>query len=67
LESDTDGSKADPMAIDYANHRRTIESFLDGLDGEESYPLDAVESRKAVEIIEAIYESAEKNEPACLS
>lgn len=33
------------------------------LDGEEPYPADAAESRKAVEIIEALYESAEKNEP----
>lgn len=66
-ESDTSGGAADPMDIDYSNHRRNIEKFLDSLSGDESYPLDAVEARKAVEIIEAIYESAERNEPVQIS
>lgn len=66
-ESDTSGGAADPMAIDYTNHQRTIERFLDALETDEPYPLDAAEARKSVEIIEGVYESAEKNEPVRLS
>lgn len=62
-ESETAGGAADPMAIDYANHRRNIATFLDALDADEPYSLDATEARKAVEIIEAIYESAERGTP----
>ncbi len=56
------GGAADPMAIDYANHRRNIESFLDARASGDPYLLDAGEARKAVEIIEAMYESAARNE-----
>lgn len=65
-ESDTSGGAADPMAIDYSNHRRNIEAFLGTLSSDESYPLDATEARKAVAIIEAIYESAETGAPVRL-
>lgn len=60
------GGAADPMAIDYANHRRNIAAFLDSLSAGEPFALDVREARKAVEIIEAIYESAERNEPVGL-
>jgi predicted dehydrogenase len=63
-ETETGGGAADPMAIDYANHRRNIADFLDSADGE--FMLDAAEARKAVEIIEAVYESAESGEPVGL-
>ncbi|WP_415382994.1 Gfo/Idh/MocA family protein [Halosimplex sp. TS25] len=62
-ETDSGGGAADPMSIDYANHRRNIEDFLDAREDDEPYMLDASEARKAVEIIEAIYESAERGEP----
>ncbi|WP_436923590.1 Gfo/Idh/MocA family protein [Halosimplex amylolyticum] len=62
-ETDSGGGAADPMSIDYANHRRNIEDFLDARANDEPYMLDASEARKAVEIIEAIYESAERGEP----
>ncbi|MFC7195869.1 Gfo/Idh/MocA family oxidoreductase [Halosimplex aquaticum] len=51
------------MSIDYANHRRNIEDFLGARANDEPYMLDASEARKAVEIIEAIYESADSGEP----
>ena len=62
-ETDGGGGAADPMSIDYANHRRNIEDFLDARRENEPYMLDASEARKAVAIIEAIYESAERGEP----
>ena len=62
-ETESGGGAADPMSIDYANHRRNIEAFLDARTNDEPYLLDASEARKAVEIIEAIYESAERGEP----
>lgn len=65
-ESETSGGAADPMAIDYSNHRRNIEAFLGTLSTDEPYPLNATEARKAVAIIEAIYESADRDEPVRL-
>jgi len=62
-ETESGGGAADPMSIDYANHRRNIEAFLEARASGEDYLLDASEARKAVEIIEAIYESAERGEP----
>jgi len=53
---------ADPMSIGYSNHTRNIRAFLQALDADEPYVLDATEARKSVEIIEAIYESAETGE-----
>lgn len=62
-ETETGGGAADPMAIDYDNHRRNIAAFLDSLDTDEPFMLSASEARKAVEIIEALYESAAAGEP----
>ena len=62
-ESTTTGGAADPMAIDYSNHTRNIEGFLRALEGDTSLILDAPEARKAVAIIEAIYESAQTGQP----
>ncbi|QLH84835.1 Gfo/Idh/MocA family protein [Halosimplex pelagicum] len=62
-ETESGGGAADPMSIDYANHRRNIADFLDARASGEPYMLDASEARKAVAIIEAIYDSAERGEP----
>ena len=62
-ETDSGGGAADPMSIDYENHRRNIADFLDARANDEPFMLDASEARKAVEIIEAIYDSAERGEP----
>lgn len=61
------GGAADPMSIDYANHRRNIEAFLSSLDGDGTYPLDGPAARVAVETIEAIYESAATGRPVTLN
>jgi predicted dehydrogenase len=54
----TGGGASDPMAIDYVNHTRNIAAFLDALEGKSELMLDGREARKAVAIIEAVYESA---------
>ncbi|WP_254274495.1 Gfo/Idh/MocA family protein [Haloarcula marina] len=61
-ESDGGGA-ADPMSIEDEFHRRNIDSFLTAVERDEPYMLDAQEARKAVEIVEAVYESAERGRP----
>jgi len=63
VETESGGGAADPMSIDYANHRRNVEDFLESLEADEPYALDGAEARKAVEIVTAIYESAERGRP----
>jgi len=65
-ETASGGGAADPMDIDYANHRRNIEAFLSTLGTDERYALDGAEARTAVEIITAIYESAASSQPVRL-
>ncbi len=57
-ETQSGGAAADPMAIDYSLHTGNIRAFVEWLEGNEDFMLDGPESRKAVAIIEAIYESA---------
>jgi UDP-N-acetyl-2-amino-2-deoxyglucuronate dehydrogenase len=52
------GGGGDPMAFDCANHQRNIADFLGSVERGEQPALDGIESRKAVAIAEAIYESA---------
>lgn len=63
-ETDETGGASDPMAIDYAGHTKNIAAFLDrdGISSDDE--LDGREARKAVAVVEAIYESAETNRPA---
>ena len=58
-----EGGASDPMAIDYEKHRRNIEAFLRWVDHDAPFALDAAEARTAVEIIEAVYASAEDGRP----
>ncbi|MCX5661817.1 MAG: Gfo/Idh/MocA family oxidoreductase [Planctomycetota bacterium] len=60
----TGGGAADPMAIDYSGHTRNLVSFLESLDAGQQPAIDGVEARKAVAIIEAIYESARTGKAA---
>lgn len=52
------GGASDPMAIDYSGHTRNIAAFLDSISTGKPPSIDGVQARKAVAIIEAIYESA---------
>jgi len=55
----TGGGAADPMAIGYHGHKRLFESFVNSLRNNTAIEIDGPEAIKAVEIIEAIYKSAE--------
>jgi UDP-N-acetyl-2-amino-2-deoxyglucuronate dehydrogenase len=55
--SGTSGGAADPMAINYACHTRNFEDFLAAVRSGQRPPLDGMEGRKAVAIVEACYKS----------
>jgi UDP-N-acetyl-2-amino-2-deoxyglucuronate dehydrogenase len=56
--SGTSGGAADPMAINYVCHTRNFEAFLAALREGRQPPLNGLEGRKAVAIVEACYKSA---------
>ncbi len=58
------GGASDPLAISYDGHTRNIGAFLESLESDKPFMLDATEARKAVAIIEALYESAKTGKPA---
>jgi predicted dehydrogenase len=62
--STTSGGAADPMAINYACHTRNFEEILAAIRSGRRPPLDGLEGRKAVAIIEACYKSARTGRPA---
>ena len=64
--SSTSGGAADPMAINYSCHTRNFQSFLDALRNGRRPPLDGLEGRKAVAIIEACYKSARTGRAAAV-
>ena len=53
-----DGGASDPTAIAYQGHKRNIEAFIDSLETGKPFILDAQQSRKAVELVLAIYKAA---------
>lgn len=57
-ETQTGGGAGDPMAIDHGHHRRNIAAFVESIEMGRPFILCGSEARKAVAIIEAIYESA---------
>lgn len=57
------GGAADPLALDYVNHRRNIALFLDAVRTGEPLALDGREARKAVAVIRAAYDSASTGRP----
>ena len=58
-ETHEGGGVADPAAMTHHNHKKNIASFLGAIETKQSFDIDGEESRKAVEIICAIYESQE--------
>ena len=52
------------MAINYACHTRNFIDFLDAIKAGRTPPLDGLEGRKAVAIVEACYESARTGKAA---
>lgn len=60
------GGVADPAAISFIGHQRQIEDFLAAIDSGREPAINAVEGRKSVEIIEAIYKSVKTGETVAL-
>ena len=58
--TESSGGVSDPGAISFKPHQRQFEDFILSLDTGKSSLIEGAEGRKAVEIILAIYESAEK-------
>jgi predicted dehydrogenase len=56
----------DPMDISFKNHQDLFEDFINSVREKKEFWIDAKESRKAVEIILAIYESARAGKPVKL-
>jgi len=57
------GGASDPAAIAYEGHTRNIKAFIDALESGNEFCLSDQESRKAVEVVLAIYKSSEQHKP----
>jgi predicted dehydrogenase len=60
-EHNSGGGVSDPKAIGDIGHLRQLLDFIKAVDNGHAPAIDALEARKAVEIVEAIYESARNN------
>ena len=58
-ENAPNGGVADPMAIGFFGHQKQIEDFIEAVALDKKPLIDGEEGRKSVEIIRAIYESAQ--------
>ncbi len=54
---------ADPLAIGHEGHRRQIADMVEAIRAGRPPLVDGTEGRKAVEIIRAIYRSAQTDRP----
>ena len=59
-KTDSGGGASDPGAISFKPHQWQFEDFISSLDSGRKSVVEGDEGRKAVEIILAVYESAEK-------
>jgi predicted dehydrogenase len=57
---------AAPNAIGIEGHRRQIQNLIDALRGTQPLALDGAEARKAVALVRALYDSAERHGPVRL-
>ena len=55
------GGVSDPMAISFKPHARNVAAFISSIEQGKPFEIDAMESRKSVEIILGIYKSAKEN------
>jgi predicted dehydrogenase len=56
------GGASDPAAIDYTGHKRNFGSFIEALESGEQFCLNGSEARRAVELVLAVYRSAESGQ-----
>jgi UDP-N-acetyl-2-amino-2-deoxyglucuronate dehydrogenase len=61
------GGGSDPAAINYENHTRNFRAFLDALDKGADFEITGAEARKSVQLILAIYKSAQEKRLVKLS
>ncbi len=57
---------ADPRAISFVRHQKQFENFARCIGGKETLLVDGAESRKAVELVLAVYQGALTHKPAVL-
>jgi UDP-N-acetyl-2-amino-2-deoxyglucuronate dehydrogenase len=62
----SDGS-ANPMAIDCEGHRRVLEDFAQAIRENRAPVVDGREGRQALELVMAIYRSAQKGQPVTVA
>jgi len=55
------GGVSDPGAIPFQPHAKNIAAFLESLENNTPFEIDAYEARKSIEIIVGMYDSARKN------
>lgn len=63
MASDGGTGAADPLAIGYEKHRRQIVDFVGAVQGGYAPAIPGAEARRSVEIIRAIYRSAQTGQP----
>lgn len=60
------GGVADPAAIGHQNHARNFAAFLEALEEDRPFEIDALQTRKSVELILVIYQSAKEGKTITL-
>lgn len=60
------GGSSDPMAISFTNHLLQYQDMLDALDEGRAPAIDGREGIKAVQVVEAMYQSARTGRPTAL-
>jgi UDP-N-acetyl-2-amino-2-deoxyglucuronate dehydrogenase len=61
------GGGSDPAAINYENHTRNFQAFLNALEKNAPFEISGAEARKSVQLILAIYKSAREKRLVRLS
>ena len=57
-DAERHNSSSDPKATGFLRHAKEYENFIAAINGEEELLIDACEGKKAVELIESIYETS---------
>ena len=65
-QKEASGTFADPMAMSFENHRRQFEDFLRAIDTDTTPLVDGHEGLRSVELVRAIYRSAQTGKPVLL-
>jgi predicted dehydrogenase len=61
------GGAGDQAAISHQNHTRNFKAFIDALESGKDFCISAAETRKAVEVVLAIYKSAKEHKAVKLN